>query len=36
MLMANKLNELEGPRNVGENGENGDFGETSPRLRKKW
>ena len=42
MIRANKLTQLEGPRNVGEFGENGefgeydDFGEISPRLRKKW
>ena len=30
MIRANKLTQLEGPRNVGE------FGEISPRLMKKW
>ena len=41
MIRANKLNELKGPRNVGEFaengefGENGDFGEISPRLLTK-
>ena len=38
MIRANKLSQLEGPRNVGEFGENGkfgengDFGEILPRL----
>ena len=38
----NDKSELEGPRNVGgfgengEFGENGDFSEISPRLLKKW
>ena len=35
MIRANKLAQLEGPRNVGENGEfgeSGDFGEISPRV----
>ena len=35
MLRANKLTQLEGSRNVGENGEfgkSGSFGEISPRL----
>ena len=38
---SNKLTQLEGPRNVGEIGENGevgksgDFGEISPRLLTK-
>ena len=31
MRRANKLSQLEGPRNVGEFGENGDSGEISPR-----
>ena len=41
MIRANKLTQLEGPRNVGEFGENGefggngDFGEISPRQLKK-
>ena len=41
MIRANKLNQLEGPRNVGEFGENGKFGENgdfaeiSPRLLTK-
>ena len=41
MIRANKLTQLEGPRNVGEFGkngefdENGDFGEISPRLLTK-
>ena len=41
MTRANKLTQLEGPRNVGEfgengeYGENGDFGEISPRLLTK-
>ena len=41
MIRANKLTQLEGPRNVGEFGENGefgkngDFGEFSPRLLTK-
>ena len=38
MIRANKLTQLEGPRNVGEfgeNGEYGDFGEISPRLLTK-
>ena len=41
MTRANKLTQLEGPRNVGEFGENGkfgengDFGEISPRLLTK-
>ena len=38
MIRATKLTQLEGPRNVGENGkfgENGDFGEISPRLLTK-
>ena len=41
MIRANKLTQLEGPRNVGESGENGefgengDFGEISPRLLTK-
>ena len=29
MIRANKLTQLEGPRNVGELGENGEFGEIS-------
>ena len=38
MIRANKLTQLEGPRNVGENGEfgkNGDFGEIPPRQLTK-
>ena len=35
MITANILTQLEGPRNVGEFGENGDFGEISPRLFTK-
>ena len=35
MIRANKLTQLEGPQNVGEFGENGDFGEISPRLLTK-
>ena len=35
MIRVNKLTQLEGPRNVSEFGENGDFGEISPRLLKK-
>ena len=41
MIRANKLTQLEGPRNVGEFGENdkfgenGDFGEISPRQLTK-
>ena len=41
MIRANNLTQLEGPRNVGEFGENGefdengDFGEISPRLLTK-
>ena len=38
MIRANKLTQLKGSRNVGENskfGENGDFGEISPRLLMK-
>ena len=38
MIRANKFAQLEGPRNVGENGEfgeNGDFGKVSPKLLKK-
>ena len=35
MIRANKLTQLEGPRNVGEFSENGDFGEISPRLLTK-
>ena len=41
MIRANKLTQLEGPRNYGEFGEkgefgeNGDFGEISPRLLTK-
>ena len=41
MIRANKLTQLEGPRNVGEFGENGefgkngDFGKISPRLLTK-
>ena len=41
MIRANKLTQLEGPRNVGEFGENGkfgengDFGEILPRLVTK-
>ena len=31
MRRAKKLTQLEGPRNVGEFGENGDPGEISPR-----
>ena len=33
---ANKLTQLEGPRNVGEFGENGEFGECGERLLAKW
>ena len=42
MIRANKLTQLEGPRDVGGFGENGefgksnDFGEISPRLSTKW
>ena len=32
MIGANKLTQLEKPLNVGEFGENGDFGEITPRL----
>ena len=35
MRRANKLTQLEGPRNVGEFGENGDSGEISPRSLTK-
>ena len=41
MLRANKLTQLEGPRNVGEFGKNGEFGKSgdfakiSPRLSTK-
>ena len=41
MIRANKLTQLEGPRNVGEFGEsgefgeNGDFGEILPKLLTK-
>ena len=41
IIRANKLTQLEGPRNVGEFGENGefgksdDFGKISPRLSTK-
>ena len=35
MIRANKLTQLEAPRNVGEFGENSDFGEISPRLLTK-
>ena len=35
MIRVNKLTQLEGPRNVGEFGENGDFGEISSRLLTK-
>ena len=33
MVRANKLNKLERPCNVGENG---DIGKSLPRVRKKW
>ena len=39
MVRAIKLIELKGPWNVGENGENSEFGENgeiSPRSMKKW
>ena len=35
MLKANKLTQVEGPRNVGEFGESGNFGKISPRLLTK-
>ena len=35
MIRANKLTQLEGPRNVGKFGESGDFGEISLRLLTK-
>ena len=35
MRRANKLSQLEGPRNVGEFGENGDPGKISPRSLTK-
>ena len=38
MIRVNKLTQLEGPQNVGENGEfgeSGNFGEISPRLLMK-
>ena len=36
IIRANKLTQLEGPRNVDEFGKSGDFGEISPRLSTKW
>ena len=39
VIRTNKLTQLEGPWNVGENGEfveSGDFSEISPRLSTKW